>query len=163
MEKRVIIFGNSSSGKSTIAKKIAKKYELAYLDLDIIAWAKSATPQRKPIQESKTYIDQFIQANSNWVIEGCYSDLIKLAAPKSTEAIYMSLSIDSCIQNAKDRPWEPHKYESKAAQDKNLEMLINWIKGYSKRADTFSQDSHNELFENYPKLKRIISQRKYEI
>jgi len=61
----------------------------------------------------------------------------------------LDLPIEDCINNAKKRPWEPHKYESKQAQDKNLEMLLNWITDYTKREDTFSRKSHLEFFESF--------------
>jgi hypothetical protein len=34
------------------------------------------------------------------------------------------------VANAFSRPWEPHKYLSKEAQDANLEMLMGWIRAY---------------------------------
>lgn len=162
MEK-IIIFGNSASGKTTIAKKICEKYNLAHLDLDILAWLPTNPPQRKPIFDSQVEIIKFMKDNTHWVIEGCYTDLIELVVSESTEAIYMNPSIELCIQNAKNRTWEPHKYESKEAQDANLEMLIEWIKGYSKRTDPFSKTAHKELYKKYPKAKRSISSNNYEI
>ncbi|VAW94242.1 hypothetical protein MNBD_GAMMA20-1332 [hydrothermal vent metagenome] len=90
-----------------------------------------------------------------WVIEECYTDLLEMVVTKSTELIFMNLPVEICIANAKDRPWEPHKYESKKAQDINLEMLISWISQYAERNDTFSQASHKELYEKYTGKKRM--------
>ena len=81
------------------------------------------------------------------MIEGCYADL--LAIVDANEAIYMDLPIGLCVENAKNRPWEAHKYETKKAQDDNLDMLINWIQDYDKRRDTFSKLAHTELFEQF--------------
>lgn len=106
-------------------------------------------PERKPIQESELEVMDFISSNTCWVIEGCYSDLLGIALPFSNEIIFMNLSIELCIKNAKSRPWEPHKYESKESQDKNLEMLIDWISEYSERTDSFSEFSHNKLYAQY--------------
>jgi hypothetical protein len=83
------------------------------------------------------------------VVEGCYADLLEIAIPLASEVIFMNLPIESCVRNAKQRPWEPHKYESKAAQDDNLEMLIDWIRQYTLRDDTFSQSAHQALFDGY--------------
>jgi adenylate kinase family enzyme len=152
MDKRIIVFGNSGSGKSTIAKKLCQKYNLTHLDLDILAWLPSTPPQRMPVLESKSKINLFLKENDNWVIEGCYTDLIELVIPNSTEAIFMNLPIEMCIKNARNRPWEPHKYKSKAVQDENLEMLLKWIKDYVNRTDTFSESSHKNLFEKYQKI-----------
>jgi adenylate kinase family enzyme len=144
---KVLIFGNSGSGKSTLAKKISTQNNVAHLDLDTIAWQDTLPPTRMPITESEWQINQFTDLNDNWVIEGCYSDLLKRVINKADEVIFLNLSVDDCILNAKNRPWEPHKYESKQAQDSNLAMLIHWIAQYPEREDHFSQKAHSKLFD----------------
>lgn len=159
--KKILIFGNSGSGKSTLAKKICSAESLSHLDLDTLAWKPIEPPERKPLKESSVEISAFIDSNDGWVIEGCYSDLLEIALSFSNEIIFMNLPIESCIANAQNRPWEPHKYESKEAQDKNLDMLISWISKYSERTDTFSKSAHVRLYEDYPgKKKMIISNEK---
>ncbi len=155
--KKILVFGNSGSGKSTLAKKLSNSYGLVHLDLDTLAWEPSSPPKRKPLIESGQEIFSFINSNGGWVIEGCYSDLLEIAVPKSNEIIFMNLPVETCIANAKSRPWEPHKYESKEAQDANLKMLIDWIAQYTERVDTFSEVAHNELYEKYSGKKSMIN------
>jgi len=156
--QKILIFGNSGSGKSTLAKSLCEHNDLSHLDLDSLAWKTTPIPERKSLDESSDDILQFIQANKSWVIEGCYTDLLEIASPYSTEILFMNLSIAECISNAKNRPWEPHKYKSKEAQDKNLEMLIDWISQYDQRDDTFSQKSHQLFYKDYVGKKRMITQ-----
>ncbi|KMT64462.1 AAA family ATPase [Catenovulum maritimum] len=146
---KTIIFGNSGSGKSTLAGKLSTKHKAAHLDLDTLAWQAVNPPQRMQIDESANLIQDFLAQNDNWVIEGCYSDLLTLIAPFATQAIFMNLPVAACVENAKMRPWEPHKYKSKADQDANLDMLIAWISQYTERTDTFSQIAHQKLFDEF--------------
>ena len=155
--KKILIFGNSGSGKSTLAQKLQKSEYLAHLDLDTISWKPTNPPERKALSESKSEIIGFINSNSAWVIEGCYSDLLEIVAPFSNEVIFMNLPVQLCIENARSRPWEPHKYESKESQDENLGMLIEWISQYSERTDVFSKASHKKLYEQYTGRKREIT------
>ncbi len=155
--RKIVIFGNSGSGKSTLAKKLSGAESLAHLDLDTLAWMPTVPPERRPLSESKAEILEFIRSNASWVIEGCYSDLLEVALESSNELIFMNLPIESCIENARNRPWEPHKYESKEAQDRNLNMLINWISQYSERTDTFSKASHTALYERYSRKKCMLT------
>ncbi|MEW6984258.1 AAA family ATPase [Colwelliaceae bacterium 6471] len=148
MEK-ILIFGNSGSGKSTLAKKLANTKQLAHLDLDTLAWLPTSPPERTTIEKAYADINKFTQQHSNWVIEGCYSDLLTLLLDQANEIIFMDLTVDDCIKNAKSRPWEPHKYPSKQAQDENLAMLINWIKAYEQRDDVFSLSAHQQLFDSF--------------
>lgn len=155
--RRIVIFGNSGSGKSTLAKKLCAAHALSHLDLDTLAWLPMVPPERKPLAESESEILKFIGSNDGWVIEGCYSDLLEIVIPFSNEMIFLNLPIELCMENARNRPWEPHKYESKEAQDSNLEMLIHWISQYPERTDTFSKASHTALFDKYSGKKRMIS------
>ena len=147
--RKILIFGNSGSGKSTLAKQMCESNQLAHLDLDVLAWQDTSPPTRKPLRESSDIILEFIQRNTGWVIEGCYADLLEVAMPCANEVIFMNLPIGACISNAKNRPWEPHKYDTKEAQDANLDMLIQWIGEYEKREDTFSMKAHVRLYDSF--------------
>lgn len=122
---------------------------LAHLDLDTLAWQATNPPTRKPLNESGRLIRRFIDSNEGWVIEGCYTDLLEQALPFANDMIFLNVPIETSISNAKKRPWEPHKYESKEAQDANLEFLMDWISQYSQRSDTFSEQAHQALFDSF--------------
>ena len=146
---RIIIFGNSGSGKSTLARELADREALAHLDLDTLAWRPTSPPSRKPLAESGPAIDEFIAGNEGWVIEGCYADLIAWVLPRANRLYFLDLPVSDCIDNAKRRPWEPHKYVSQEAQDANLPMLLDWITRYETREDTFSRAAHERLFAGF--------------
>ncbi|CAA0126378.1 Uncharacterised protein [Halioglobus japonicus] len=154
---KILIFGNSGSGKSTLAKQLYNERGLAHLDLDTLAWLPTNPPQRKPVAESRSAIEKFIGSYDTWVIEGCYTDLLEVAALHATEAIFMNLPVALCIENARKRPWEPHKYATKEEQDGNLEMLIDWITQYPIRQDVFSQTAHTALYESFTGRKRLYT------
>lgn len=147
--KRIVIFGNSGSGKSTLAKKYSAKYDLPHLDLDTLAWKNTIPPERRDIEESTIEIRKFLYNNSKWVIEGCYSDLLGVVTKKASKIIFLNPGIETCINNCKQRLWEPHKYSSIEEQNKNLEMLLNWVRDYTIRNDEFSFQSHNKLYEKF--------------
>lgn len=155
--RKVLIFGNSGSGKSTLAKKLAIENDLVHFDLDQIAWLPTIPPERETIENSKRKLDDFVDSNDYWVVEGCYADLLGLITPVATEMIFLNLSIAQCVENARSRPWEPHKYKSKEEQDKSLEMLINWIEDYHNRKDVFSYAAHQALFDNFTGKKRMLT------
>ena len=154
--KKIVILGNSGAGKTTLAKKLSAEYGVPHLDLDTLAWLPSSPPERRPLEDSKQEIDRFIGVNTGWVIEGCYVDLIEFAIPSSSELIFLRPSKETCIQRAKSREWEQHKYSSKEEQDANLPMLIDWISGYEDREDVLSFSAHSKLYQIYAKTKQII-------
>jgi adenylate kinase family enzyme len=144
--RRILIFGNSGSGKSTLARALCSKHALAHLDLDSLAWEATDPPVRRSVTESAIDIRNFLASNSAWVIEGCYADLLALVAEAADKAIFLNPGVDQCIENCRQRPWEPHKYPTRQAQDENLNMLIDWVKQYPDREDEFSLSAHRALF-----------------
>jgi len=155
--QRIVIFGNSGSGKSTLAKEYVSKYRLIHLDLDTLAWQDTSPPTRRPLTDSANPIEKFIAENTEWVIEGCYADLLSFAIEKASEIIFLNPGIETCIKNCRDRPWEPHKYKTVEEQNQNLDMLRNWVKQYPLRNDEFSLKSHQRLFDEFAGKKKEYS------
>jgi adenylate kinase family enzyme len=153
---RIVIFGNSGAGKSTLARRLAAEHKLAHLDLDTLAWQPGSPPRRRAVDDSARELGAFIARHSAWVVEGCYSDLLVLVLPLCTELVFLNPGTATCIEHCRARPWEPHKYPSKAEQDANLEMLLDWVRAYETRTDEFSLHSHRRLFETFAGPKREV-------
>ena len=80
-----------------------------------------------------------------------------MAVPHADEVIFMNLPVPSCIENARNRPWEPHKYASREEQDGNLAMLIDWIAQYPTRQDVCSESAHRTLYDAFAGKKRMYT------
>jgi adenylate kinase family enzyme len=145
--ERIVIFGNSGSGKSSLAKALSNLHGAPHLDLDLIAWEAERPGVRAPFGESERALLRLIGASGAWVIEGCYSSLLSVAAAHCTEMIFLNPGVEACAENCRARPWEPHKYPSREAQDANLRMLVEWVKEYETRDDEFSLREHRRLFD----------------
>ena len=157
--KRILVFGNSGAGKSTLATSLVAGREMGHLDLDTLAWLPTVPPRRKPLADSRIAVDAFMNRHASWVIEGCYADLLALAAPRATDMIFLDLPVADCIANARQRPWEPHKYVSKHAQDANLAMLLDWIGDYPHRDDACGRKAHLNLLNGFAGAKATYHSR----
>lgn len=144
---RIVIYGNAGSGKSTLARSYAKNPGVQHLDLDEIAWTNSGV--RRAYSDSIDALNSFMGTHESWVIEGCYGTLIREAARFATELIFLNPGIKQCQKNCISRPWDPHKYKTREAQDENLKMLLGWVADYEDRTDEFSLHSHKEIFESF--------------
>ncbi|MEO8702929.1 MAG: shikimate kinase [Kofleriaceae bacterium] len=160
---RIVIMGNSGAGKSTLATRLAAEHALAHLDLDTLAWLPVTPPARAPLADSLAKLAAFCSNHDRWVIEGCYADLIGPAAERSTLLVFLNPGVEACLAHCRARPWEPHKYASQAAQDANLELLLDWVRAYETRSDEFSLRAHRTVFDSFAGAKREFTTSRVDV
>jgi adenylate kinase family enzyme len=153
---KVLIFGNSGSGKSTMAREWAVTHGLAHLDLDSIVWEPGQVAVPRAPEAVAADLQAFLAAHPRWVVEGCYGELIEAAASACTELVFLNPGLAQCLAHNQARPWEPHKYASRAAQDAMLPALQAWVAGYYERDDAWSYRAHRRIFDAFEGVKREV-------
>lgn len=143
-----MIVGNSGSGKSTYAKHLAARDGLVHIDLDVFAWLPTEPPQRKPVAAAMTELEARLPP-AGWVAEGCYADLLEALSPRADLLLFLNPGVDACLRHCRARPFEPHKYPTPQAQQENLAMLLEWVRGYDTRTGPLSLAGHRALFEGF--------------
>ena len=152
MERRILILGNSGSGKTTMAQALHDEYGLPHLDLDTIAWASPG--ERLVLDESIAALEAFDRVHPSWVIEGSYASLARAALPLCTEFRFLNPGVEACVANCKARPWEPEKYASPEEQDERLAFLLEWVRAYGSRDDEYGLAQHRALYDAFEGEKR---------
>jgi adenylate kinase family enzyme len=141
---RIAIMGNSGSGKSSLARTL----DGPILDLDTIFWEPNQIAVKRDSTAVLADLDAFI-ARDEWIIEGVYGGLIERALALGPELTFCNPGERACLANCRGRPWEPHKYPSKEAQDSMLEPLLAWVSAYYTRDDDMSLARHRAIFDAY--------------
>ena len=156
---KILVFGNSGSGKSTLAKQLSREHDLPHLDLDSIVWETGQIAVQRQPEAVAASLATFVAANSSWVIEGCYGELVEAASSHCTELVFLNPGLETCLEHNRARPWEPHKYASKEVQDTMLDNLQAWVAGYYERQDQWSYHAHRRIFDSFtgPKSERLSS------
>ena len=144
---KILVYGNSGSGKSTYAQALATQHGLAHLDLDTIVWEPGQIAVPRPPEAIAESLHAFIATEPRWVIEGCYGELVERASRDCTELVFLNPGLEACLANNRRRPWEPHKYASMAQQDAMLANLQAWVAGYYSRGDAWSYSAHRRIFD----------------
>jgi adenylate kinase family enzyme len=152
---RVAIVGNSGSGKSTLAKRLAEEHGVDALDLDTVAWEPGKIAVPRDPKAALADVESFCSSRPAWVVEGCYADLVAAALKHGPELVFADPGEEECLRRCRARPWEPHKYPSKAEQDAKLEFLLSWVSDYYRREGPLSYAAHRALYDAYAGPKRV--------
>jgi adenylate kinase family enzyme len=97
---RVVVIGNSGSGKSTVATRIGTVLKLPAHDLDALYWLSPG--EERPRGEARALVAQ-VAAGSGWVIEGVWAELLEVALVRATVLVWLDLSWDECLQGLLQR------------------------------------------------------------
>lgn len=144
---KLVVFGNSGSGKSTLSRALAVRHGLAHLDLDSIVWEPGRIAVARSPGAVRADLDAFFEVQTRWVIEGCYGELVAIAAAQADELVFLNPGIAACLAHNRRRGWEPHKYASRAEQDSMFDALQAWVAAYATRDDAWSLRAHRALFD----------------
>lgn len=155
---RIAIVGNSGSGKSTLARAIAHDRGWPVLDLDTIAWEPQTIAVARDPAAARADVERFCAECTDWIIEGCYADLIAASLGHSPLLVFMDPGLEQCLANCRQRPWEAHKFRSKAEQDEKLAFLLAWVRDYYVREGSMSLREHEALFRSYGGPKRRLGE-----
>lgn len=154
---KLVVFGNSGSGKSTLARALATRHGLAHLDLDSIVWEPGRIAVARAPGAVRADLDAFVHAQTRWVVEGCYGELVAIAAAHADELVFLNPGPEACLAHNRRRAWEPHKYASRAEQDAMLDALQAWVATYATRDDAWSLRAHRAVFDAHAGSKVELS------
>lgn len=144
---RILVFGNSGSGKTTYARALAVQHALPHLDLDSIVWEPGQVAVLRPADAIMASLQEFLARQDSWIIEGCYGELVEAAAGRSTHLVFLNPGLATCLDNNRRRPWEPHKYASLEDQNTMLATLQAWVADYFTRGGAWSYEAHRRIFD----------------
>lgn len=153
---QIAIVGNSGSGKSTLARQLSGG-RVDVLDLDTIAWEPGQTAVSRDASLAVADVHEFCRCREEWIVEGCYGNLIAATLVCGPELILLNPGREQCEANCRARPWEAHKYASREEQDAKLGFLLEWVADYYVRDGDMSLAAHESLFEQYAGPRRLLT------
>ena len=144
--------GNSASGKTTLARRLAGELGLDVLELDEVRWERR--PDRLNSSERcRALIHDFMRSRTNWAIEGLHATLLECALSRATELHFLNPGFEVCRLRALARPWDPRKSSSPEQQVALVQKYEPWFRSYDARTDETSLAAHRALFEAFQGLK----------
>lgn len=149
---RIVIIGNSGSGKSWLAERLANQLRSPTIDLDEIHWIPGGYQARRNQAEARAAV-QTHAAKDRWIIEGVYGWLVAEALPKATALLLLDMPDEQCVANVQARGIRRGGDEASHIE------LIAWICEYRTRQNSNSWIGHAGLFDSFAGPKQRLRSR----
>ncbi|MHC8355686.1 P-loop NTPase family protein [Pseudomonas sp. LB3P81] len=139
---RTLIIGNSGSGKSWLAERLAGQLQVPWVDLDTLYWLSDehsiARPRAEALGMARIAADE-----ERWVIEGIYGWIVSELIHRTTALIWLSVEDEECVANIRQRE------VNRSEQDELLIALLGWASSYRTRDGSSGFAAHQRLFEGF--------------
>jgi adenylate kinase family enzyme len=156
--KRVVIIGNSGSGKSHLAAQIAAKDNRLVIALDELFWLPGGHNQKRPAGEVRTQIAR-LRNEECWVVEGVFGDLARAFLERAELLIWLDMDWETCRSSLTSRGSESSKQLDPDAAEVAFEKLPIWASEYWNRTTPSSHSGHHDLVGGFTGKSMVFTQR----
>ncbi|AYV36548.1 P-loop NTPase family protein [Aeromonas veronii] len=156
--KRILIIGNSGSGKSWLAARLAEGLTIREVNLDTIVWQPGGFNQKRPQHEIDHAIQTLAQAPS-WVVEGVFGALAEQLLDAADTLLFLDLDWSVCRDSLLSRGSQSARQRDTVAAEESFQQLLVWASEYGQRAGKSSRHFHRELFDRFPNDKHRFTTR----
>jgi adenylate kinase family enzyme len=156
--QRIVIIGNSGSGKSYLARQLGQRLSITPTHLDELFWEPGGFNQKRP-QEVLSHDIEAINTNARWIVEGVFGELAVRFLDKAECLIWLDMDWGCCLSNLLQRGSESSKQFDKAEAEVNFRKLLAWASKYWERDNLRSYKGHQELFDSFKGHKRVLRSR----
>lgn len=147
---KILIVGTVGTGKTTLAKKLSKKYNIKYYEIDSIIHDDNKCGIKRSLQEQKSII-QDINKQEDWIIEGTLRKNLYYLLEITDRIIY--LDVPKRIRNIRILTrYIKQKLKIEKANYKPtikiLKQMYKWSNEYEKDRKKFENtlDEYKEKF-----------------
>lgn len=138
---KILIIGTVGTGKTTLAKKLSKKYNIKHYEIDSIVH-NDEQGGKKRTEEEQNIIFRKINKNESWIIEGVLRNNLVYLLDVADKIIYLDISKKKrnrriFIRFIKQKlKLEEVNYKPTF---KMLKMMYQWSKNYEMKKEKFER------------------------
>jgi adenylate kinase family enzyme len=158
MTTRIVIIGNSGSGKSRLAQSLSAIYSVSVIRLDQIFWMPGGFNEKRSKDEIKNEIERKRKENS-WIVEGVFGESAELFLPLAQSLIFLDMDWAVCHAGLLARGSESSKQLEAVKAEENFKNLLLWAEHYWTRTNLCSRSGHLQLFSNFAGQKLKFTRR----
>jgi adenylate kinase family enzyme len=148
MLSRIVIIGNSGSGKSYLAKSLSTIYPTPIIHLDQLFWMPGGFNEKRSVDEIKSEIERKRKEDS-WIVEGVFGELAEIFLSRAQSLVFLDMDWTVCRAGLLVRGSESSKQLEAAKAEENFKKLLLWAEQYWTRTNLCSRSGHLRLFSNF--------------
>lgn len=156
--KKIIIIGNSGSGKTWLAKRMAAVRGIPHIELDSIFWEPGGYNHKRNDLEIEADLKK-IQGSGCWLAEGVFGHIVDHLVSFADTLICIDLPWDECRKNLMNRGSESSRQLDPRTAEENFMSLLDWASAYETRESKASKKYHCFLYEKFSGAKYMVCSR----
>ena len=145
---RVVIVGNSSSGKTWLSVRLAQKFGSPVVHLDDIFWQPGGFNEKRDPAEVACLVSA-AKSQSDWIAEGVYGHLAQQFLPCASTLVWLEMPWHICRMRLELRGSESKAHMGREQSEAGLRELVDWAERYSSRQGSCGHAAHLALFESF--------------
>lgn len=145
---KTVIVGNSGSGKTWLATKLAATASVPVVHLDELFWRPGGFDKKRPPAETASLV-QSARIGTGWVVEGVFGELAAEFLADADVLVWLDLDWAACEARLLARGAESKAHMARAQSEAGLAKLLDWASTYQSRYDTRSFSGHLTLFKAF--------------
>ena len=145
---RTVVVGNSGSGKTWLARRLAEKTTASLVHLDEVFWLPGGFNEKRDPSEVSRLIEAR-RAETEWIVEGVYGNLAKQFLPTALTLVWLDMPWSVCKRRLEFRGSESKAHMERKQSDQGLRELLRWAEDYCSRPGSSGQAAHLSLFEAF--------------
>lgn len=148
---KIAIIGFSGSGKSTLARELGQFFNIPVLHLDTVQFLPGWN--ERELVEKQAIVGQFLKENSDWVIDGNYSNILQEERfQAATQIIFMNFSRWRCFYRIVNR-YRQNRNQTRVDMAKGCNEKLDfefawWV--LHKGRNTAKQQHFAKMKQTYP-------------
>jgi adenylate kinase family enzyme len=142
LRKRVVVIGNSGSGKSVFAASLAAITGAPIIELDLLHWEGNGYGAKRDEVIATRMVMEAATA-PRWIIEGVYGWLAEQALPRATALVWLDVPWAKCREGLLARG------QRRGATATDFAELLEWAETYWERQTPSSFAGHSRLFDAF--------------
>jgi adenylate kinase family enzyme len=155
---RIVIIGNSGSGKSYLAAQLGARLAVPVTHLDQLFWEPGGFTVKRPQARVLRDIER-VKQNPRWIAEGVFGELARRFLEDAEALIWLDMDWAICHSNLLQRGSESDRQPDPQAAEASFQRLLVWASQYWAREDLRSHRGHQAIFDTFPRAKRALRSR----